>query len=297
MTRRQAVESGLTSHAIDRLTAESWTTLARGVYHLGGGEAPWVSLARAGVIIGGEEARLGHTSAGFLHGLIEREPLPINVLTPTTASIVRSGPWRFSRERSGVRGPSVGSLPRTGIDDTVLDLCAGGGAADVVDWLTLAVQKQRTTPERLRWALECRSRHPHRQLIHDIVAEVAEGVQSPLEHTYLGDVERAHGLPKGRRQTRSRKGPYFRDIYYDEFQLLVELDGRLGHEALGRFRDMWRDNVHVIEGQSTLRYGWHDVAGRGCAVAAQVGLVLGRRGWDGEIVRCPQCPELNRMIV
>ena len=73
------------------------------------------------------------------------------------------------------------------------------------------------------------------------------------------------------------------------YATVVELDGRLGHEGQGRFRDMRRDNAAALEGEQTLRYGWSDVHGEQCRVALQVAAVLSRRGWDGLPDRCPRC--------
>jgi len=78
-------------------------------------------------------------------------------------------------------------------------------------------------------------------------------------------------------------------VRYDPFRLVVELDGRVGHEGMGRFRDMRRDNGSTVAGDATLRYGWADVVGRRCQVAGQVGSVLTARGWTGRLRRCPQC--------
>ena len=69
----------------------------------------------------------------------------------------------------------------------------------------------------------------------------------------------------------------------------VELDGRLGHTGMGRFRDMWRDNRTLLAGQPTLRYGTGDVAGAACEVAVQVAAVLSRLGWTGLPTRCRNC--------
>jgi hypothetical protein len=71
--------------------------------------------------------------------------------------------------------------------------------------------------------------------------------------------------------------------------LLVELDGRLGHDGAGQFRDMNRDNRFVLGGLTTLRYGWFDVVDHPCLVGAQVGHVLLARGWLGLPVRCERC--------
>jgi len=70
---------------------------------------------------------------------------------------------------------------------------------------------------------------------------------------------------------------------------VVELDGRLGHDGVGRFRDMRRDNHATVDGEVTLRYGSADVNGEPCLVARQVGEVLVLRGWRGEFRLCPSC--------
>ena len=76
---------------------------------------------------------------------------------------------------------------------------------------------------------------------------------------------------------------------YRQYATVVELDGRLGHEGLGRFHDLRRDNAAAVMGEQTLRYGWFDVRGEQCQVAFQVGGVLSLRGWAGPVTRCPRC--------
>ena len=171
----------------------------------------------------------------------------------------------------------------------MLDLCAQARPEDVVGWVTAAVQRRRTTPVRLRRALESRERTPHRLLLQALLAEVAAGAESPIEVLYLRDVERAHGLPDGRRQQPTGRRRGWRDVLYLAYGVVVELDGRLGHEGLGRFRDMDRDNVALLDGLATLRFGTSDLAGRPCAVAHQVGRLLQLRGWNGQPSRCRRC--------
>jgi hypothetical protein len=78
-------------------------------------------------------------------------------------------------------------------------------------------------------------------------------------------------------------------VGYDGYTLLVELDGRLGHEGAGRFRDLRRDNDFALRSLITLRYGWWDVVERPCEVAWQVATVLRSRGWEGVPTRCHRC--------
>lgn len=283
------MDSGLSRHAIDRLvSAGHWTAVARGLYHVRGEPTRWITQAWAGVLLGGRGSRLGGTTAGFLHRLVDEPPRKITVLTPESVHIVSKANWQFRREDPGVRFSSVGSPARLQIEDTVLDLCAEDPDR-LIHWLTRAGQSRRTSSARLLAAAERRSRLPRRDLLQEMLRDVAEGAESPLEIRYLRDVERAHRLPRGRRQTPSNAGPYRRDVLYRDFDLLVELDGSLGHRGVGAFRDMERDNAHLVAGQATLRYGWFDVTQHPCQAALQIATVLRRLGWSGELRRCPRC--------
>ncbi len=203
------------------------------------------------------------------------------------------GPWLLRREQVGVRSAkTVGNPPRLGVEATVVDLCDGVTASQVPGLLTRAVQRRLTTGERIVDELALRARHRHRALVRDILSEVADGVESPLELAYLRDVERAHGLPRGRRQ-KSRVGlAHVSDVGYDDWALLLELDGRDGHIEEGAFRDRRRDNAFAVRALLTLRYGWYDVTDNPCAVAWQVATVLRSRGWPGEFRRCGRCRTL-----
>lgn len=292
VTREQAVAHGLCSAAITRLIREGfWTRLARGTYLTASTPPAWPALACAGVLIGGDAARLGGLAAAHLHGLTVDPPPAIEVLIPHGRSVpTASGPWRFQRERRHARQPRTVGLPaRLTIEDTVLDLISDPDCSerDAVSWLAMAVQARRTTPKRILQAAEWRHFLPRRTLIDRTLAAVVAGARSPIEIDYLNLVERAHGLPQGRRQ-QSRRGTEV-DVLYEEFVLLVELDGRLGHEGMGRFRDMRRDNASTSDGFATLRYGKADVFGVPCEVAREVGRNLMLRGWEGPGYPCQNC--------
>jgi hypothetical protein len=290
VSRQQALGTGLGNEAVKRLVRTgSWVPLSSGVYFTATLVPPWLAWAWAGVLIAGDQARLGGRAAGHLYGLVVAPPALIPVLTPGTTRPRVQGPWQFTREQPGQRWPrSVGAPPRLTVEDCVLDLVAQETNSErVVGWVTASVQARLTTPLRLRRALQRRTRLRHRALLLELLDEVAEGARSPLEVRYLRDVERAHGLPAGARQAGRRRTEV--DVLYDDYGLLVELDGRRGHEDEGRFRDMRRDNWSTTDGLATLRYGYADVVGRPCEVAAQVAQNLFRRGWSGLPNRCGRC--------
>lgn len=240
------------------------------------------------MLLGGPGARLAGDAAGHLWGLVDDPPELIQVLVPVGRQVAAREGWTFPRERPGVRsGRSVGNPPRTTIADTVVDLCADRDADGVVDVVTRAVQGRRVDADQLLTCVRARRRLPHRAMLLALLGDVGRGAESTLELRYLRDVERAHGLPAGVRQHRSRSGAEVRDLLYEEQATVVELDG-LAH--LRRIlRDMRRDNAALVGGLATLRFGWSDVTGSPCQVAWQVAAVLVARGWDGLPTRCHRC--------
>ena len=133
---------------------------------------------------------------------------------------------------------------------------------------------------------------PRRGLLLAIVDDVASGAFSALERRYLRQVERAHGLPRGQRQRPDLSGPRAaqRDVEYVEQALVLELDGRLGHEwAVDRWEDLDRDLAAATTGRLTVRAGWGQVL-QPCRLAQLLALVLRTRGWSGSPRPCSPGP-------
>jgi hypothetical protein len=204
VSREQLRLLDVSEAAMDRLLRQGWwRSLAPGVYHTAPSDPTWNGFAWAGVLIGGDGARLGPRASGFLHNLVDEAPRPVDVLVPVGRSARIGGEWRFSRERPGARSArSLGAPPRLTVEDSVLDLSATGSEAELVALVTKAVQSRRTAPRRLLRAMNERSRYKHRRLLADILGDVAAGAESPLEMKFLHQVERPHGLPRGNRQRR-----------------------------------------------------------------------------------------------
>ena len=184
--------------------------------------------------------------------------------------------------------------PRMRLEDAALAVCARYGdhvrALGVVSDLC---RRRLTTPARLAAELEKRPRVRHRAFLHQVLHEAAEGVQSLLESSYHRRVEVAHGLPAADRQRRERTedGVVYRDATYSGYGLVVELDGRLGHELSDeRWDDQDRDLLIAGEGVMTLRLGWRHCENTPCRTAARLARVLSARGWSGRPRRCsPAC--------
>lgn len=282
LSRDQALTAGLSDRVISRLIQQEWRHLAPGVYSLRP-EPSFLGWCWAGLLLAGPGSGLGLAAAGHLHRLMPA-PDAIAIWLPDGRQVRNRDPWVFKRGNRLL----VGVPPRTTIVHTVLDLAAAQRTDDLITLLAEAVGRRGVDPDDLRSALADRPRHPDRQRLTELLADVSDGVRSPLERHYLHEVERAHGLPKAERQ-QSPVGPWQTDVWYTEFRTVVELDGRTWHEGSRRFRDHARDNRNAEAGLATLRFGWGDTLDRACAIARQVALVLRNQGWPDAPHDCPRC--------
>jgi hypothetical protein len=247
-----------------------------------GGAGP--SSTGSGVV-----SAIGGAAAAYLWGLVATPPRPIEVVvpghrrvaTPAGARVRRLGcfdlalderlyPWRL--------GPTAAAL----------EVAAAGDADGALAVVARGLQKRLVSASGLASELAARGRHPHGRLLREVLADLDDGAHSAAEVRYVRDVERAHGLPGGARQQSGRSGPArVHDTVYEVFGVVVEVDGRLGHEGWeNRVRDGRRDRLAAGEGRFTTRVFWTDVAVTPCRTAAEVGAVLRARGWPGRPHRC-----------
>ena len=297
ISRRQALAAGLQPHDIRRLVRRrEWATVHPGVYVDHTGPLTWLQRAWAAVVAT-EPSALSHGSALRAldgPGRRDRDDGPIHVAVDRTRTV--DPPPGVVRHYLGWLDQRVrwnASPPRVRVEHAVLDLAAGSkdDFAAVAE-IAGAVQARRTTAHRLREALAQRERIARRAFLAGVLADVADGTCSVLEHGYLERVERAHGLPRAERQVAaSSRGPVLRDVAYRRYGVLVELDGRMFHDsARARDKDLDRDLDAAVVGRLTVRIGWGQVFGRPCETAPRIGVLLQQRGWAGSLTRCPECP-------
>jgi hypothetical protein len=257
ITRTQLFALGATDEIVEnQLRARRWQRIHRGVYATFTGPLPFATQVSAALLRVGPEAVASYETAAYLDGLVDEPGDIIHITAPVSRRIRGeiSGLTVHYAQRLPISRYPARTPPRTRIEDTVLEI---------------------------RWRGE----------IEAMVADVAEGAQSPLEVRYLRYVERSHGLPSGERNQRwAGRRVIWIDINVSRYQTRIELDGRIGHVEEGAFRDRRRDNAATVRGHSTLRYGYGDIFGDPCGVAAEVATVLNSRGWRGTLRRCgPSC--------
>lgn len=293
VTRRQALGSGVSTNAItSKLRHERWRQIHRGVYATFTGPVSREAQLWAAVLYAGKGARLSHQTAAEVHGLSDGRASLIHVTIPANRRVRPANGLSIhisARTDPGASFPR-GVLPRTCAEETVLDLVhAGRDIDEVCGWVTSAFGRRLTKEGPLRATMTTRKKLRWRRQLDEMITAAAGGAHSVLEFRYDRDVERAHGLPAARHQVPftkpdGRRG--FRDRYYAEFGLVVELDGKQAHPDERSGADVRRDNAATAGGGATLRYDWRAVRVDACATAAQVADALRSRGWTGRLKPC-----------
>lgn len=298
VARRQVLRSGGRPADIERkLRRREWVRLLPGVFLDHTGEATWLQRAWAGVLFY-DRAALAHASALRAAGTGGRgydDAGPIHLAVDEDRNVKTIEGYRLHRlAHLEDKVTWNTSPPRMKVEEAALDVAAAHstefGAIEVISGVC---QQRRTTAARMLLALEGRSRLRRRGWLGDVLRDIDGGTCSVLEHGYLHRVERCHGLPTPRRQSAARAdgGRIYRDVDHGEFDLFIELDGRLFHDTAGqRDRDLDRDLDAALDGRRTVRLGWGQVFDRPCRTARLVGRLLQQRGWDGAPRACgPDC--------
>lgn len=290
VTRTQCFEAGMTPKAVEhRLATKRWRPKLPGVYLVQPGADDWWTDAVAAHLACGPAAAWSRATAARAWGLTRSEPRRIEILMDMGHGIRRPPGVVVRRTRHlGIRLDPLRWPWLTTVEETILDLAESGSQDEVFALLGRAFQKGLTTEAVVLSRLAARSRHPRRALLREVLGEVGEGAESAMEVRYLRDVERAHGLPRGIRQLRVSPTRFaVHDVGYEPHHVLIELDGRLGHDGWeGRRSDGARDRHSAGDGWLTLRAYWLDVAVSPCRLAVEIGRVLQSRGWIGSPSPC-----------
>lgn len=296
VSRRQLLDLGLKPHDVRRLLRNhALTRLFPGVFVNHTGEPTWIQRAWGAVLYAWPAALAGASAIR----MIERTRLSDTAPEPVVVAIARK---RTVKELPGVtivrqsrleqHSQWNASPPRMRYEEAVLDTALDArDEVDRVAALARACASRRTTAGRLGTALDERARVAGRAFIAGVLRDIADGTHSVLEHGYLTNVERPHGLPSIRRQLRQVvEGVLsYRDV--DVGALVVELDGMIFHESPEqRDLDLERDLDVLIERRQTARLGWGQVYRRPCQTARKLGSLLNALGWEGAPVPCgPGC--------
>lgn len=277
----QARAHGLCRSALRRLSAQ-WHKLADGLYIVG--EVTWHAFAWAALLRGGASASLGGGAACYLHGLIQREPDSITIWCDSPKVALEHSGFRAQFKRAPRR--ARGEMPRTNVEESLCDYASETNPLNLIKAVTRAFGQRKTTPARVRDTLARRSRVAQRQLLIALTDHSNTGIHSVLEWQFNVLVAKPHGLAELSRQVKLTHSSRV-DVWFDDFGVIVELDGRQFHDA---DRDARRDNEHALRlGAVTLRFTWRQAIHEACEVARVIERALRIRGWLDGIRACPDC--------
>ncbi len=282
-----------------RVGSGRWVRLHEGVFLTVPGRDDWPTTATAALLramSGGPvaDAALCGDSAAYLWGLKPRAPRTIELVVPQRRSVARPTGATVRRSMRWQTLVHDRAFPwRTTAAVTVLDVATRGSRLDALSLVARAVQRELTTVSELRAELVARGGHRYSAVLRPALADIDLGADSGAELLFVRHVERAHGLPRSLRQEPSDAGRRrYHDFGYTEYGLVVEVDGRLGHEQWrDRVRDGQRDRQLLTRERLTTRVFWPDVALTPCDTAVELGSILRGRGWPGTPHRCrrPGC--------
>jgi len=292
VTRQQALLGGFTDESIRwKVGSGRWVRLHPGVYLTEPGRDDWEMRAVAALLHVGMPAALCGPSAAHAWGLSSSPGDDIHVLVPVgRRRSTRNGIVVIRSRRFDERVHPEAWPHRTTVEHTVFDRALGASLDRAVGLMAKACQLRQTDESKLRQALATRRTQTHFGLLMEVLGDFG-GIESAAELRYDRDVVAAHGLPVGQRQA---AGPasISRDVEHEEFGVIVEVNGRKGHEGwLGQQRDGRRDRRAAASGRLTVRVFWIDVADGPCDLAAELSEIFVSRGWRGSPHACsrPGC--------
>jgi hypothetical protein len=263
-----------------RLDSGRWRRQYRGVLITHSGPATDEEALWAAVLGAGRLAVLGGMTAARLDGLAGFHDHRIHIIVPA-ARRVRTDMPGVVVHRSSVLGPRdvhpVRQPPRTRIARSLLDAAAWMGTENGARAVVAAgVQQRLVRPGDLAAELERHQKLRRRSLIRVTLADVTGGAEALSELDFCR-LTRRFGIPEPDRQVvrlDSTGRRRWLDGYWDEAQLIVEVDGLWHMDAATWWADMSRDNDLTVSGHRVLRFPAFAVRDHPAVVARQIKAAL-----------------------
>ena len=237
------------------------------------------------VLAGGPGAMIAGGTALGEYGLRRYQGSGIHLLLPARRR-PRDLPSGVVAHRTSVLAAAdihqAGAPPRTMPARSVVDAAQWAGSDDFACAIVAAAfQRGLVTAAEIDAVLARLSRARRRAVIAAATEDAAGGAHSLAEVRYAR-LNRRYGLPEPARQQvrldRAGRRRYL-DVYYDEWQIHVEIDGGQHDDPLHQWADMKRQNEIWIPGDRILRFPAFLLRRRPDEVFAQVRRALMAAGW------------------
>jgi very-short-patch-repair endonuclease len=224
-----------------QVAARRWQRIHSQVVAIHTGPLSDVGTMWAAVLEGGPQAYLDGASALIAEGLTGFTWDTIRVSVPPTARVRRAPGLLIRRTRRHDQDiVARQGVPRARPQAALL--------------LTMSVQQRLTTPERIGQALLGIRRDRRRAFLHATVLDLLDGVRSMSEAEFAAECRR-RGLPPPSRQVvrKGKDGRYYLDVYWEEWGVVVEIDGIQHTWASNVVGDALRQNRITLDSDVVLR--------------------------------------------
>jgi restriction endonuclease-like protein/putative AbiEi antitoxin of type IV toxin-antitoxin system len=277
VTREQVERLGLSRSAIAHRLQSGWLhPFHRGVYAVGRPQLDERGRWHAAVLASGPDAVLSHRSAATLWGLIKSRHSLVDVTVPGGGRRRRRGIWvRRTRVLTAADATIVDGIPVTSVARTIVDFA---GLFDERSLIRVVEQAQRIGRLDVGAVSAAAERVRGRRglgRVRRVLAAytTAPPVRSDFERDFL-DLIAGAGLP--RPQINAIVEGLEVDVFWPQFALIVELDGRAYHSDPTAFeRDPVRDARLQRAGYRVLRVTYRRFTDRPASVIDDIRALAG----------------------
>jgi hypothetical protein len=278
--------AGVTRHElVAHVRARRWQTFARQSVVLHTGPLGEEALSWAAVFEAGPRAFLDGASALKAAGLRKFDVDAIRVSVPRGARIRHAKGVNIRQTRRWEAGDLA---PGNGVPRTRNQVAAIRGALwarsdrQAALLLTMSVQQQLVRPDQLGRELLRIRRDRRRTFLHAVVLDLLDGAQSLGELDVAAECRRRH-LPAPTRQSirPGRGGSYFLDLEWEEWGVVVEIDGIHHAWAQNLVSDALRHNEIALQGRVVLHLPLLGYRVAPEEFFEQIGRALRDNGWPG----------------
>lgn len=286
VARRQVYALGITRAEVRaNIRAGRWQAVGRHCLAVTTGVLDDRAHLRSAQLSGGPRAQLDGPSSLIAAGLKGFKVDRHRVSVPRGARTFRDSRINVRQTRRW----STSDRVQAGIPRTRNEVAAVRGALwarsdrEAALILTMTVQQQLSTAERLAGEVLRIKKAPRLRFIRDVVHDLVGGVRSLAELDFARECRR-RGLPEPDRQVvrKGRDGRYYLDVYWDEWSVVVEIDGIQHSWASEVVPDAIRQNEVTLQHDVVLRLPVLGLRVEPDAFFEQIGRALRDRGWPGD---------------
>lgn len=263
-----------------------WAKAHRGIYVTHNGpvtasQRVWIGVLAAGR---GRRAPLAGLSALAAYGLRNPRSSLVDVLIPAHSRDVDPPPYVRVHRTSRLTAVDYrrGLPPRTSVARSVVDAAQWAYSDNQARVIVAAsFQQKLVTVNEMDDVIRRMPRARRRSLVIETVRDADGGSESTPELDFLR-LCRSAGLPEPSRQTTRLDAlgrRRYRDAYFEEWRVHVEIDGSQHIEPAEWWADMARQNALWIAGDRVLRFPAWTVRHRPAEVVDQIRAALTAAGW------------------